>query len=342
MWTRAQLKEKAKFSFKRNYWKTVLITFLVTFLIMGGGSGSTSVGNRVMDNLDGDTSINDSYSSNRDFINGLEDGLLDDYDDDYGDYDYGDDDYDPSDDSAYVDGEYYAEDAFGNSYSFHSDTDSIGFGMVVVTFVIVFIIVFLIIMAVVLALDILIINPLEVGSRRFFYKNLNEKAEIKEIAFAFDHNYKNVITTMFFRDLYTFLWTLLFIIPGIVKSYEYQMIPYILAEHPDMPREQAFAISRQMMDGNKWKAFVLDLSFIPWNLLSLITFGIVGIFYVDPYMNMTYAALYEALKYENGKPYDMYLNVQNGMNYMGNPNGTNGMYNMGNPSDTNGMNNMGV
>lgn len=103
---------------------------------------------------------------------------------------------------------------------------------------------------------------------------------------------------MFFRDLYTFLWSLLFVIPGIVKFYEYRMIPYLLAQYPDMPMEQAFETSRRLMDGNKWKAFVLDLSFILWFLLSGITGGLVGLFYVQPYFEQTSAALYDAITIE--------------------------------------------
>lgn len=75
-------------------------------------------------------------------------------------------------------------------------------------------------------------------------------------------------------------------------------MPYLLAENPSMPKEQAFALSKQMMDGQKWKAFVLDLSFIGWEILSGFTAGILGIFYVTPYRNMTHAALYESLCYQ--------------------------------------------
>ena len=153
-------------------------------------------------------------------------------------------------------------------------------------------------MAMVLVLQAFIFNPLDVGAKRFFFKNLNEKANVKEIAFAYDNNYMNVVKTLFFRDLYTFLWSLLFIIPGIVKSYEYRMMPYLLAENPAMPKEQAFAISKQMMDGQKWETFVLDLSFFGWQLLSAFTMGILSIFYVTPYINMTNAALYESLCYQ--------------------------------------------
>lgn len=115
---------------------------------------------------------------------------------------------------------------------------------------------------------------------------------------------------MFCRDLFTFLWSLLFVIPGIVKSYEYKMVPYLLAEYPGMDRNEAFARSREMMYGQKWNTFVLDLSFIPWNILSSITFGLVGLFYVFPYQDATYAELYDTLAagmpgngqqvYENG------------------------------------------
>ena len=167
-------------------------------------------------------------------------------------------------------------------------------------------------MAVVILLDVFICNPIEVGCKRFYVRNLNESAQVGNVGFAFDNNYKNITKTMFFRDLYTILWTLLFIIPGIVKSYEYQMIPYLLADNPQMTKEQAFAESKRMMSGQKWRAFVLDLSFIGWNILSAITLGILGIFYVQPYMDATHAALYEALRY--GNPY-------------GAPNGFNGMPN---------------
>ena len=75
------------------------------------------------------------------------------------------------------------------------------------------------------------------------------------------------------------------------------MIPYLLADNPQMTKEQAFAESKRMMKGQKWRTFVLDLSFIGWNILTLVTFGILGIFYVLPYMNEANAALYETLRY---------------------------------------------
>jgi hypothetical protein len=102
---------------------------------------------------------------------------------------------------------------------------------------------------------------------------------------------------MFFMNLYKALWSLLFVIPGIIKGYEYRMIPYILAENPELDKNTVFRLSKEMMDGEKWDAFVLDISFIGWILLSLCTCGLLSVFYVSPYINMTSAQLYETLKH---------------------------------------------
>jgi uncharacterized membrane protein len=149
-------------------------------------------------------------------------------------------------------------------------------------------------------MGIFLFNPLEVGCNRFFIRNLHEKAQVGNVGFAFDTYYLNNVKILFFRDLQLVLWTLLFIIPGIVKAYEYRMIPYILAENPHMSKKEVFAASKSMMMGNKWKAFVLDMSFLGWHILSVFTVGILELFYVAPYMYATNAALYEALAY--GRP----------------------------------------
>ena len=107
---------------------------------------------------------------------------------------------------------------------------------------------------------------------------------------------------MFLRDLFIALWTLLLIVPGIIKGYAYRMVPYILAENPDMNYKEALDLSSKMMYGNKWKSFVLDLSFIGWIILSILTFGILLLFYVNPYIGSTNAELYKAIKAEyNGE-----------------------------------------
>lgn len=74
------------------------------------------------------------------------------------------------------------------------------------------------------------------------------------------------------------------------------MIPYILAENPKIQRKKAFKLSKEMMKGNKWKTFILDLSFLGWELVSIFTFGLLNIFYINPYKVATTVELYEVLK----------------------------------------------
>lgn len=158
--------------------------------------------------------------------------------------------------------------------------------------------------AVLTLLEIFIGNALMVGGYRFFVLNQTEAPTAGTLGYVFKSgSFGNVILIMFLKDLFTFLWSLLFLIPGIIKHYEYLMIPYILAENPGMGREEAFAISKKMMMGQKWDVFVLDLSFIGWRILEGITFGIVGVFYVEPYVQATIAELYSvnrAAAYQNG------------------------------------------
>ncbi|MDE7287442.1 MAG: DUF975 family protein, partial [Lachnospiraceae bacterium] len=142
----------------------------------------------------------------------------------------------------------------------------------------------------------LVMNPLAVGIQRFLIRACKERAVLGEITYGFSRSYKNIVKTMFFRNLFTFLWSMLFVIPGIIKAYEYRMIPFILAENPNIKMEDAFALSQKMMDNEKWNTFVLDLSFIGWMILGALSCGIFYIFYVKPYHQLTNAELYLVLK----------------------------------------------
>lgn len=144
---------------------------------------------------------------------------------------------------------------------------------------------------------ILISNVISVGCKRYFMENREHKTEVGQLFYGFQkHRYSSIVWIMFFRGLFIFLWSLLFIIPGIVKSYAYRMIPYLLAENPELDRRRAFEISQNMMMGHKMEAFVLDLSFIGWGILGGITLGISNIFFARPYQNATYAEYYAAIK----------------------------------------------
>lgn len=116
--------------------------------------------------------------------------------------------------------------------------------------------------------------------------------------FASFRIYKPVLLTTLLRRVLTFLWTLLLIIPGIIKGYAYSMADYIIYENPNLPAGQALKLSERITDGHKFDLFVLELSFLGWNLLAAITCGIVGILYVNPYYYTAHAGTYYSLKEE--------------------------------------------
>lgn len=140
-------------------------------------------------------------------------------------------------------------------------------------------------------------NPLTVGCSRFFFLNTDEAAEVGEAVFAFRENrYLKVVVADLMKNIFIFLYSLLFLIPGIIKAYDYYLVDYILAEEPTLEWREALDRSRIMMRGHRWNTFVLNLSFLPWILLSALTFGIVGVFYTVPYTMQTDAELYRTLK----------------------------------------------
>lgn len=110
-----------------------------------------------------------------------------------------------------------------------------------------------------------------------------------------------IFSTYLLCEVYTFLWTLLLIIPGIIKSCSYAMTPYILKDRPDLARNEAIELSMAMMQGHKLDYFVLCLTFIGWAILSILTLGI-GYFWFLPYFYSTLANFYEEVKqeFENG------------------------------------------
>lgn len=138
-------------------------------------------------------------------------------------------------------------------------------------------------------------NPILVGQSRYYLENRYQKPEVPRLFFAFGPRYMNIVKTMFFKGLYIFLWSLLFIIPGIVKSYEYFAVEYILAENPGIDPKRALELSGRMTDGRKWDIFVLNLSFLGWFILCMFTAGI-GFIFLAPYLQATYAELYSALR----------------------------------------------
>lgn len=145
--------------------------------------------------------------------------------------------------------------------------------------------------------DVFLFQMLLVGACRFYVENRDYKAPVSKLLFGFQSGfYGNSVLVMFMKNLFVALWTLLFVIPGIVMSYAYRMVPYILAEQPDIDYREALRISKEMMYGQKWEAFFLDLSFIGWLIVGAVTCGIAGIFYVKPYVDATNVELYVTLR----------------------------------------------
>ena len=117
--------------------------------------------------------------------------------------------------------------------------------------------------------------------------------EVKDLFSQFDR-FTVGFLQLFLRNLFIILWSLLLVIPGVIKTFSYAMTPFILAEHPELTAEQAIDRSMELMDGHKWELFVLGLTFIGWELLNALTLGI-GSFWLNPYKNAAYAAFYREI-----------------------------------------------
>lgn len=226
MWTRAELKERAKDVLRRHYWKAFLVSLLLAIVDGGSGSGGGRVNWR---------------------MNGPHSG------------DYG-----------------FVETAW--------------------PFIIIGLFAAVVVLVIAFAFKFFLANPLEVGGRKFFIQTREDNTDLNAIGLVFNRkHYLNVVKTLFFRDLFIFLWTLLLVVPGIIKYYAYRFVPYIVAENPEIDRERALELSSEMAYGEKWRMFVLDLSFIGWFILGGLLFG-VGALFVLPYFNATYAELYAVIK----------------------------------------------
>ena len=141
-------------------------------------------------------------------------------------------------------------------------------------------------------------NVVYVGKLNFFLESRYQgiSAGVGRLFFGFSKGkYLNIVKVMFLKRLFEGLWTLLLIIPGIIKHYEYYMVPYLLADEPTLDRKEAFRLSKEMMHGNKFDTWVLELSFIGWYLLGVLA-CFVGVLFVNPYAEATYAELYLRLK----------------------------------------------
>lgn len=139
-------------------------------------------------------------------------------------------------------------------------------------------------------------NVIAIGARGWFLRyGRGDYPPVGEL-FAGFRIYTPCMVTGLLRDVYVFLWSLLLVIPGIVKHYAYSMAEYIIYENPNISASQALDMSDRMTMGSKGSLFVFDLSYLGWMILTGLTFCLVGIFYAFPYMYTAHAGVYEALK----------------------------------------------
>lgn len=144
-----------------------------------------------------------------------------------------------------------------------------------------------------------VLLPLAVGysnSMRVLLETGDNRLTNNSFSLGFG-NWQHVVWGMILSTIYIFLWTLLLIIPGIIKSYSYALTPYILVEHPEMSANEAIEESMRLMDGHKFDLFYLQLSFIGWAILSILSLGL-GVFWLIPYQMTAQAAFYRDIKNE--------------------------------------------
>ena len=164
------------------------------------------------------------------------------------------------------------------------------------SFMVVYFVVIFSMYPLIFAVTIFLTNILKVGAIRFFLNFRSGRENTDDVWYGFRNgNYGNIFKVCFLKTLFIFLWSLLFYVPGIIKYFEYSMVPFLLAEDPKMSAKEAFERSKMMMNGQKMDAFVLDLTFIGWFILSSYTYHILYIVYLGPYFNLTWCELYYKL-----------------------------------------------
>ena len=135
----------------------------------------------------------------------------------------------------------------------------------------------------------------QLGYSRFLLDMHDGKeAEVSDLFSQFDR-FGDGFCLNLLRGIFIFLWSLLLVIPGIVASFSYSMAHFIMVENPNMTASEALKASKELMDGHKWDLFCLNLSFIGWILLCILTLGI-GYLWLEPYMNAAHAAFYRSIR----------------------------------------------
>lgn len=150
--------------------------------------------------------------------------------------------------------------------------------------------------ALIFGITFFVINILQIGCCNWFRRRITENCGLDCLFGGFKAGYLRNVGTMALMTLYVFLWSLLLLVPGIIKTYSYSMTTYIRGEFPELSASESINLSAKLTDGHKGDLFYLDLSFMGWSILSAFTMNILAIVYVIPYYNAAKAFAYEECK----------------------------------------------
>ena len=146
-----------------------------------------------------------------------------------------------------------------------------------------------------MAISLFVGNAADVGLAHYFILNTDSKPSFADAFYGFKVKYLRNIGTLLLVGIKLALWSLLLVVPGIIKSFEYAIIPYILADDPEISSKEAFRKAKEMMMGNKWRLFKLNFSFFGWFVLCVVTCGL-GTPFLLPYVSAANAEFYAELK----------------------------------------------
>lgn len=286
MYNRKDLKKEARNNIKTCYFRNVIVVFICTILLAGGFNYTTkNILNISIDNEKNSKIINNSKLSNGEIINEIIDKA------------YDEKKIEKKIESKYTNGVI--------SYLINETTKTRSFAFTILnginklvfegkirTSITIFLsgLLFLI-------FNLLFINTLEVGKARYFLEERRyRKTRIERLIFPYKVKKTfHIAYILFIKYVYQFLWNIT-IIGGIIKHYEYSMIPYLLAENPSLNKKDVFRLSKELTNGNKLNLFYTDLSMLGWSILKLFTFNLSGIFYSDIYKETLYSEIYMKLR----------------------------------------------
>lgn len=260
MWTRAELKARAKECLKKYYWAAFFVSLIFGLVSGGFNSSSSNSTNRGTGSYGTDSGFVQEFAGDKGID--VPDGALGD-----------------------ISGIVESVPIGGSTVKLGRMALGIATGML------------LMLLVVALVFGVFITPAVEVGQNRFYMESrlIGKSAGIGKVGWGFSNHYLNIVVTMFLRAFFITLGTICFVIPGIYLSYCYYMVPFILSENPEMKPFEAMSLSKKMMEGHKMNTFVLELSFFGWFLLGALCCG-VGVLFVTPYFTATMAELYAVLR----------------------------------------------